>query len=78
VTKRRRTATPVFQKPMTTAELTKQVVAPKTGYIRCHRCGSTGAASGRGLHKVEAGWYECNDAVQCQREQIRKEITNVK
>ena len=66
MTRRRRTANPIFQRPLTTAELTKQVAAPKTRYVRCFRCGTTGTQHG-GLHKVEDGWYECNNAVKCEK-----------
>lgn len=65
MTRRRHTANPIFQRPLTTAELTKQAVVPKVRMIRCLRCNSTGTANG-GLHKVEDG-CQCNNAVQCEK-----------
>uniref|UniRef100_A0A6M3JHH5 Uncharacterized protein n=2 Tax=viral metagenome TaxID=1070528 RepID=A0A6M3JHH5_9ZZZZ len=65
MTRRRRTANPIFQRPLTTAEATKQTIVPKINYLRCLRCGQTGTQHG-GLHKVEDGWYECNDTIECE------------
>ena len=65
MTRRRRTANPIFQRPLTTAELTKQPIAQETRFIKCHRCGTTGTQHG-GLHKVDDGWYECNNLVECE------------
>jgi len=62
MTRRRRTANPIFQQPLTTPKLTE----PELRYLRCHRCGSTGTAH-RGLRKGEDGRYECNDVVKCKK-----------
>jgi len=71
MTRRRRTANPIFQKPLTYAELDKDkhfTIVPEGRQIVCSICKGRGA---RGLHKVGDDIYRCNDPEICER---RKEM----
>jgi hypothetical protein len=75
MTTRRRTANPIFQKPLTKAEADSNLPAPpKPNYIRCRHCGSTGTLFGRGLRKVDDDQYECNDKDECSKFASRKSL----
>ena len=63
MTRRRRTANPIFQKPLTTAEAEgKQVIIALPKYLSCHICGSIGGT----LVKIDEGIYVCRDKEKCR------------
>lgn len=73
MTRRRRTATPTFQRPLTKVEVTG-VASPRTSYlnsrlIHCAECGELGF---RGLHKDDDGRYRCNDVDKCYLTRVEK------
>lgn len=72
MTIRRRTATPTFQKPLTTAEAEgKQVTRPTPKYVTCRLCGSSGGT----LVKVKdtaPTEYECQDKGKCKVMKLRR------
>lgn len=62
MTKRRRTANPIYQKPLTTAEFEGKKAALKpVKAIACKMCGSTRTT----LRKVKEGEYQCQDTGKC-------------
>ena len=73
MTRRRRTANPMFQRPLTTAELTKipKPVKHPGKLITCLFCGEPGFG---GLHKSSDGKYFCNNMLKCHAARRQKEL----
>jgi len=72
MTKRRRAANPMFQRPLTAQEATGIVREPKRPFrqITCINCGGRGLA---GLHKKTDDVYACNDVVLCAMQKERND-----
>ena len=69
MTRKIRTANPMFQKPLTTAEADKKGLTPtKLNYITCSKCGLSGGT----LVRVGEDTYECQDKAKCRMLQLRR------
>ena len=60
MSRRRRTATPTFQRPLTTMEVTGERIYHPLTYLKCHKCGMFGQT----LVEIN-DQYECQDKARC-------------